>query len=364
MNIPLLDLKLQHASIKEEITAAINQVLEAGNYILGPNVRALEEEIAAYCGTIYGVGVANGTDAILLALEAFGIGPGDEVITTPFTFFATAEVISKLGATPVFVDIDPKTYNIDVGKIEDRITPKTKAIIPVHIFGQMADMDPIMEIANRYDLVVIEDACQAIGAEYKGIKAGSIGHAGCFSFFPSKNLGCYGDGGMVVTNDSKVMEKIKILRVHGSETKYFHTSLGYNSRLDELQAAILRVKLKYLDQWNGARAEKAKCYESLLANCDVVTPYAEENYKHVYHLYIIKVQNRNELMSRLKANGIASGIYYPLPLHFQEVYKNLGYNKGDLPQAEKAAEETLAVPLFPDLKEEDILEVTNVIKGI
>lgn len=364
MSIPLLDLKLQHASIKEEIMTVINQVLDNGNYILGPNVRALEEEIAAYCGTIYGVGVANGTDALLLALEAFGIGPGDEVITTPFTFFATAEGISKLGAVPVFVDIDPKTYNIDVGKIEDRITSKTKAIIPVHIFGQMADMDAIMEIADRYGLVVIEDACQAIGAEYKGKKAGSIGHAGCFSFFPSKNLGCYGDGGMVVTNDSMLTEKIKILRVHGSKTKYFHTSLGYNSRLDELQAAILRVKLKYLNQWNMARGEKAKRYDSLLASSNVVTPFVQEDYKHVYHLYIIKVKNRNELISQLKANGVASGIYYPVPLHLQEAFKGLGYDKGDLPEAEKAAEQTLALPLFPELQDEDILQVTAVVKGI
>ena len=234
----------------------------------------------------------------------------------------------------------------------------------MHIFGQMADMDPIMALAKKYSLIVIEDACQAIGAEYKGRKAGSIGHAGCFSFFPSKNLGCYGDGGMVVTRDSKIVEKIKILRVHGSKTKYFHTSLGYNSRLDELQAAILRVKLPHLDGWNRARQEKAGRYDSLLALDNVVTPFTQEDYKHVYHLYIIKVKKRNELISQLKAMGIASGIYYPIPLHLQVAYKGLGYKKGDLPEAEKAAEQTLALPLYPDLQDGDILQVVDVIRGI
>lgn len=352
MQIPLLDLKAQYNTIRQEIEEAVKGVLESGHYVLGPNVRALEQEIAQYCGVRYGIGVANGTDALMLCLLGYGIGPGDEVITTPYTFFATAEVVSQVGATPVFVDIDPRTYNLNVAQIESKISDKTRAIIPVHIFGQMADMDPIMVLAEKHNLVVIEDACQAIGAEYKGRKAGSIGHAGCFSFFPTKNLGGYGDGGMVVTDDEALAEKIRVLRVHGSKPKYYHTMVGYNSRLDELQAAILRVKLRYIDRWNGLRAEKAGIYNSLLAGSSINTPFSAENVRHVYHLYIISSPRREVIKTALADAGIDSGVYYPVPLHRQEVYRTLGYGEGSLPVSEQAARETLAIPLYPELTSE------------
>ena len=361
MNIPLLDLKAQYESIKDEINAAVIGVLESGNYVLGPNVKALEEEVAAYCGVKYGIGVANGTDALFLSLKAYGIGPGDEVITTPYTFFATAEVISLVGATPVFVDIDPRTYNIDATKIEQKITKKTKAIIPVHIFGQMADMGTIMEIAKKYNLLVVEDACQAIGAEYKGKKAGSIGRISCFSFFPTKNLGGYGDGGMIVTNDGEIAEKIRVLRMHGSKPKYYHSILGYNSRLDELQAAILRVKFKYLDKWNQQRREKAKIYDETLGNNILSVPYIAEGNISIYHLYIIRSKNRDDLMQKLKEKGIGCAVYYPIPLHLQRVYKVLGYAEGDLLEAEKASKESIAIPLYPELSEGMIREICRII---
>ncbi|MDO6355557.1 DegT/DnrJ/EryC1/StrS family aminotransferase [Caloramator sp. CAR-1] len=349
MKIQLLDLLAQFETIKDEIKDAVISTIESGHYILGPQVKKLEEDIASYCGVKHGIGVANGTDALLLALKAFGIGEGDEVITSPFTFFASAETISQAGAKPVFVDIDPDTYCIDVDKIEKKITERTKAIIPVHIFGQMVDMDRIMEIAKKYNLIVIEDACQAIGAEYKGKKAGSIGHAACFSFFPTKNLGGYGDGGMVVTNDDAVAERIRMLRFHGSKVKYYHEILGYNSRLDELQAAILNVKFKYLDEWNRKRAEKAEIYNDLLKDTSCKLPVVRDYNKHIYHLYIIQHEKRDELIKYLKDNGVATGIYYPVPLHLQNVYKDLGYKEGDLPNAEYASKRTFAIPLYPEL---------------
>jgi dTDP-4-amino-4,6-dideoxygalactose transaminase len=361
MKIPLIDLKAQYLSVKEEINNAVLEVLESGNYILGPNVKALEEEIASYCNTKYGIGVANGTDALVLSLLAFGIGKGDEVITSPFTFFATAEAISQVGATPVFVDVDQRTYNINPNQIEEKINEKTKAIIPVHIFGQMADMDPIMKIAEEHNLTVIEDACQAIGAEYKGKKAGSIGHASCFSFFPTKNLGGFGDGGMVVTNNENAMEKIKVLRVHGSKPKYYHSLLGYNSRLDEIQAAALRVNLKYIDQWNNQRVQKVNLYNKLLKNTDLTLPYEEYFNKHVYHLYIVRSTKRKKIMDMLKGNDIGCGIYYPVPLHLQGVYKELGYNEGDLTVAEEAASETFALPMFPEITEKQIKATVEII---
>jgi dTDP-4-amino-4,6-dideoxygalactose transaminase len=364
MMIPLLDLKAQYLSIKDEIDAAIQEVMVSGQYILGKNVEAFEKEIADYCGVKYGIGVANGTDALVLTLDAFGIGKGDEVITTPYTFFATAEAISRVGATPVFVDINPLTYNIDVTKIEEKISKKTKAIIPVHIFGQMADMDPIMEIAKSYNLTVIEDACQAIGAEYKGRKAGSIGHVACFSFFPTKNLGCYGDGGMVVTSDAELVDKLKRLRFHGSSKKYHHVILGYNSRLDEVQAAILRVKLKYLDNWNEKRREKAYLYNQLLQDANVGLPYVEPWNKSIYHLYIIRSDIRNKIKISLDEKQIANGIYYPVPLHLQEVYAMLGYKTGTLKNAEEASRETLAIPLYPEITLEQQEEVVKVMKGV
>lgn len=362
MNIQLLDLLAQYETIKDEIKDAVISTIESGHYILGPQVKKLEEDIAKYCGVKHGIGVANGTDALLLTLKAFGIGEGDEVITSPFTFFASAETISQAGAKPVFVDIDPDTYCIDVDKIEEKITERTKAIIPVHIFGQMVDMDRIMEIAKKHNLIVIEDACQAIGAEYKGKKAGSIGHAACFSFFPTKNLGGYGDGGMVVTNDDAVAERIRMLRFHGSKVKYYHEILGYNSRLDELQAAILNVKFKYLDEWNRKRAEKAGIYNDLLKDTSCKLPVARDYNTHIYHLYIIQHEKRDELIKHLKDNGVATGIYYPVPLHLQNVYKDLGYKEGDLPNAEYASKRTFAIPLYPELTLEQQKYVAEKIK--
>ncbi|CDF57743.1 DegT/DnrJ/EryC1/StrS family aminotransferase [Thermobrachium celere] len=362
MKLQLLDLKAQYETIKEEIKEAVINTIESGHYILGPQVKKLEEDIAKYCGVKHGIGVANGTDALVLTLKAFGIGEGDEVITTPFTFFASAETVSQVGATPVFVDVRPDTYCIDADKIEEKITSRTKAIIAVHIFGQMCDMDKIMDIANRHKLIVIEDACQAIGAEYKGKKAGSIGHAACFSFFPTKNLGGYGDGGMVVTNDDEIAQKIRMLRFHGSKIKYYHDMIGYNSRLDEIQAAILNVKFKYIDEWNNARKEKAHVYNELLRGTKCVTPYEDSKCKHIYHLYILQHENREELLKYLNENGVATGIYYPVPLHLQNVYKNLGYNEGDLPVSEMLSKRTFAIPLYPEITFDQQKYVADLIK--
>lgn len=348
MDIALFDLRNQYRVLKSEIDEAIQDVLAAGEYILGPQVRRLEEEVAGYCGVKYGVGVASGTDALFLSLVACGIGEGDEVITTPFTFFATAGAISRSGATPVFVDIDPSTYNIDPKKIEARITGRTKAVIPVHIFGQMADMDEILNLSRKYNLAVIEDACQAMGSENRGRKAGSLGITGCFSFFPTKNLGCYGDGGMVVTGDEKIAAKIKSLRAHGSSKKFFHDTVGYNSRLDEIQAAILLVKLKHFEEWLDKRVALAELYSRLLKGI-VDIPYIASGNKHTYHLYMIRTLQREPIKKYLEKNGVSSGVYYPLPLHLQAAYKSLGYKKGDLPVAEKASEELLAIPLHPEL---------------
>lgn len=361
-NIPLIDLTEQYEMIKEELHASIEKVFKSGQFILGQNVKALEEEIAHYTGNKYAIGVANGTDALVLTLDALGIGPGDEVITSPFTFFASAECISRVGARPVFVDIDPQTYCLDVRQVEAKITERTKAIIPVHIFGQMVDMDPILEIAKKYNLKVIEDACQAIGAAYKGRAAGSIGDAGCFSFFPTKNLGGYGDGGMVVTSNDELNAKIRLLRVHGSPKKYYHECLGYNSRLDEIQAAILRVKFRYLDKWNEARRNKAAIYTQAFKDLPLKTPYEAPYNYHVYHLYVVATTRRDELMGYLKQKGIGCGVYYPLPLHLQPVYKDLGYSKGDLPVAEELCEQALALPLYPELKEEEQQYIIQVVR--
>lgn len=364
MNIPLMDLKAQYRSIRDDVLKAVEKVLEGGRYILGPEVKALEEEVAALCGVGHGIGVANGTDALVLTLDALGIGPGDEVITTPFTFFATAESISRVGATPVFVDIDPGTYNLDVSQIKKRITPRTKAIMPVHIFGQPADMDEVMEVAREHGLWVVEDACQAIGAEYRGRKVGALGHAACFSFFPTKNLGGYGDGGMIVTDDESLARKLRSLRVHGSrpDSKYINTAIGYNSRLDELQAAILRIKLRRLEEWNVARRRKARLYHELLRDLPVETPVEAADRAHIYHLYIIQTEERTALIDHLNRHGIASGVYYPIPLHRQEVYRSLGYGEGSLPRVEKAAERTLALPLYPEMPEENVRYVAEVVR--
>ncbi len=362
MLIPLLDLKAQYLTIKEEINEAIHNVLDSSKFIFGPQMKALEEEIASFCGTKDAIAVANGTDALVLTLKALGIGPGDEVITTPFTFFASAEAVAQVGATPVFVDIDPVTLNMDLNLLESRITLRTKALIPVHIFGQMLNMERVMEIAARHDLKVIEDAAQALGAEYKGKKAGSVGHAGTFSFFPTKNLGAYGDAGMVVTNDEYLAAKLRSLRFHGCQTKYYHDEIGYNSRLDELQAAILRVKLRYLKGWNEGRRVKAGIYNSLLTDVPVIIPGCDANALPIYHLYVIQTDRRQALMERLAQAGIANAIYYPVPLHLQKAFRDLGYKKGDFTVAEKACEQALAIPCYPELTSEQQRQIVTVIK--
>ncbi|WP_097026007.1 DegT/DnrJ/EryC1/StrS family aminotransferase [Clostridium peptidivorans] len=362
MKVDLLDLKVQYHNIQEEVDKAIKEVLESTHFIMGPNVKEFEKEASEFTGVKHALGVANGTDAIMLILRALGVGPGDEVITTPYTFFASAETTSVLGATPVFADIDKNTLCIDPESIEKKITDKTKAIIPVHIFGQMCDMDKIMEISKKYNIPVIEDACQAIGAEYKGKKAGSIGIAGTYSFFPTKNLGCYGDGGMVVTNDDELAENIRMLRVHGARAKYRHEAIGYNSRLDEIQAAVLRVKLNYLNQWSSNRYERAQVYHELLKDTDIVVPFEDKNCKQVYHQYVIRCEKRDELAKYLNEKGIGNAIYYPIPVHLLEVYKSLGYKEGDLPVSDKACEKALALPMFPELTREQQEYVVNCIK--
>ena len=347
-----IDLNAQYKSIKKEIDRAIKRVLDSGVFIGGEEVEKFEKEIAKFCGTKYTVGINSGTDALFLSLKALGIKQGDEVITTPFTFIATAEVIANLGAKPVFIDIDPKTFNIDPSKIEEVITKKTKAIIPVHLFGQMAEMGKIMRIAEKYKLYVIEDAAQAIGAEYKGKKAGSIGDIGCFSFFPAKNLGACGDGGMVITNNKKLADKIRLLRNHGSskKEKYLNLILGTNSRLDAIQAAILRVKLKYLNRWNKERRDYARYYSQGLKGIgDVITPVIESNRSHIFHQYTIRTKFRDKFQKYLKEKGIPTKVYYPLPLHLQPALKYLGYKKGDFPQAEKATREVLNLPIYPEI---------------
>jgi dTDP-4-amino-4,6-dideoxygalactose transaminase len=364
MTIPLVDLKAQYDSIRDEIDDAVHKVVQSGQFILGPEVKAFEDEMAAYCGTKYAVGVASGTDALHLALLACGIKPGDEVITTPFTFIATAESITKCGARPVFVDIDLKTYNIGPSQIEYKISKKTRAILPVHLYGQPAAMGRILDIAGKHNLKVIEDCAQALGAEYKGKKVGSLGDAGCLSFFPSKNLGAYGDGGMVVTNDAQIAETVRILRVHGSKATYQHVMHGFNSRLDALQAAILRVKLKHLDRWNELRRSKAALYTKLLSQVDgIEPPHFDKNCKSSCNYYTVRIKdsrlNRNELRKHLESKSIQTAVYYPLSLHLQEVYKYLGYKPGDFPQSELAQEQVLSLPMYAELREEQIEEVVG-----
>lgn len=364
MSIPLLDLKAQYLTIKDDIDQAIQRVLDSSKFVLGPEMRAFEEEMAAYCGVKEAVAVGNGTDALLLALRGFGVGPGDEVITTPFTFFASAETVAALGATPVFVDIDPVTLNMDLDQLESKITPRTKAVIPVHIFGQMVDVERVMEIAARHDLKVLEDSAQAIGANYRGRKAASIGHAGTFSFFPTKNLGAYGDAGMIVTDDEGLAAHLRMLRFHGCKTKYYHDEIGYNSRMDEIQAAILRVKFKHIDEWNAARREKAQIYNELLAGLSLTLPGIDPEGTPVFHLYVLRTDKREKLMAALKEQGIGTAIYYPVPLHLQRVFRDLGYREGDLPVAEKACSQAMALPCFPELTLEQQKEVVAVIKKV
>jgi len=362
--IPLVDLKAQYETIKDEVDQAVREVLEGQYFILGPKVQELEEKIADYCNVKYGIGVASGSDALLLSLMAIGVGYGDEIITTPFTFFATAGSVSRLGAKPVFADIDPRTYNLDPQLIEEKITDKTKAIIPVHLYGQCADMDPILAIAAEHDICVIEDAAQAIGAKYRGGEAGSMGDLGCLSFFPTKNLGGYGDGGMILTNNEELAEKLRILRAHGSKPKYYHSVVGCNSRLDALQAAILLAKLKHLDSWNEARRQNARIYDSILANMDLVTPHAEDFNHHIYNQYVIRVKDRDGLKAFLKDEGVGTEIYYPVPLHLQQCYSDLGYEPGDMPASEEASEQALALPVYPELTREQQEQIVELIREI
>lgn len=392
MNIPLIDLKAQYESLADELNKVTLQVLSSANYILGKNVTEFEKEFAEYVGVKHAISVGNGTDALVLALKAMGIGEGDEVITTPFTFFATAESISAVGAIPVFVDVRKDTFNIDTSKIEDKITKNTKAIMPVHIFGQAADMDEINEIAKKHNLLVIEDACQAIGGKYKGRNIGSLGDIACFSFFPTKNLGCAGDGGMIVTDNDDLAVIARALRTHGSgengqkafnllnnieekvqtsegsndtiynPLKYYNYLIGYNTRLDAIQAAILRVKIREIDKWNSRRREIVEQYNEAFKDLDLVIPVCDENNQHVYHMYILQSEDREGMLSKLKDKGVATGVYYPVPLHLQKVYKDLGYKEGDMPVSEYLSHRTFAIPVYPELNEEQIKYIIECVK--
>jgi dTDP-4-amino-4,6-dideoxygalactose transaminase len=362
MNVPLLDLKAQYATIKAEVNAAVAEVLESQHFILGAKVEQCEKAVATYSSCAHAVGVSSGSDALLVCLMAENIGTDDEVITTPYTFFATAGAIARVGATPVFVDIDPVTYNIDATQIAAKVTERTRAIIPVHLYGQMADMDPMIRIAEARGLVLIEDAAQAIGAEYRGRRAGSIGHYGCFSFFPSKNLGAAGDGGMVVTNDASRAEKVRCLRAHGSKPKYYHKVIGGNFRLDAIQAAIISAKLPYLDGWTAARQNNAARYDRLFAEAELpVGVPAVVCDRHIFNQYVIRVSNRDGLQSFLKNKGVGTEVYYPVPMHLQECFGYLGDKAGAYPESERAAKETLALPICPEVTDEEARYVVECI---
>jgi dTDP-4-amino-4,6-dideoxygalactose transaminase len=373
MGVPLLDLKAHHDPLHKEVMAALEATFRSQAFILGPDVAKLEERVAAYCQTKYGIGVSSGTDALLLALMAIGVGPGDEVVTTPYSFFATAGAVARLGAKPVFVDIDPSTYNLDPSRLAKAVTSKTKAVIPVHLYGQCAEMAPLLELARSSNLKVIEDAAQAIGADYRdGRRAGSMGTVGCLSFFPSKNLGCLGDGGMVVTNDQDLAERMRVLRVHGGKPKYYHKFIGGNFRLDTLQAAVLNVKLGYLDDWTKRRQDNAERYEKLFQQTDLVqrgrvqlpnAVYRDTavTHHHIYNQFVLRVERRNDLMAFLKQRGIGSEIYYPVPFHMQECFRYLGYKEGDFPQSETAANHTLAIPIYAELTSAQQTEVVDAI---
>jgi dTDP-4-amino-4,6-dideoxygalactose transaminase len=359
--IPMVDLQRQYQQLKPDLDAAVQDVLNQSQFILGPNVTALEKEIAAYHGSAFAIGVASGTDALLLALRACGIGPGDEVITTPFTFIATAEVVALLGAVPVFVDIEPDTFNIDPEKIEQKITAKTRAIIPVHLFGHPAAMTAIMGLAEKYKLKIIEDCAQAFGAEHHGKKVGAFGDCGCFSFFPSKNLAGYGDGGMIVTNDEHMANKIRMLRNHGSTVRYHHSLIGYNSRLDEIQAAIIRVKFRYIDSFNTSRRANAEIYRTLLHASGMALPTERLGCRHVYHQFTIRSARRDRIMVALQENGIASAVYYPVPLHRQEAFAGGDAAGERLACAEACADEVLSIPMFPELSQDEIRIICDVV---
>jgi dTDP-4-amino-4,6-dideoxygalactose transaminase len=361
--IPFVDLKAQYAQLKPEVLAAITRVLESSQYVLGPEVLAFEEEFATYSQTQYAIGVNTGTSALHLSLLAAGIGPGDEVITVPFTFVATTAAIVYVGARPVFVDVDPRTFTIDVARVESAITSRTRAILPVHLYGQPADMDPILDIARRHGLTVIEDAAQAHGAEYRGRRAGGLGDLGCFSFYPGKNLGAYGEGGAITTNRPDFAHTIRLLRDWGAEHKYLHVLKGYNYRLEELQAAVLRVKLRHLEDWTDARRRHARGYNALLADAAVVTPHEQSDVRHVYHLYVVRSQERELLQRWLGAAGVSTNIHYPVPVHLQPAYADLGYQRGDFPISERAAAEVLSLPMFAELESDQLAQVANVISN-
>src|SRR5258705_9966169 len=386
MNVPLLDLKAQYETIRTELEQAMRAVMESQHFILGPHVQRCEEAIAAYCQAPHAIGVSSGSDALLICLMAEGIGAGDEVITTPYTFFATAGAIARVGARPVFADIDPVTYNLAVDQVAAKITTRTKAIIPVHLYGQSADMRAVMEIASARNLVVIEDAAQSIGARYDGHSSGTIGHYGCFSFFPSKNLGAAGDGGMVVTNDPKRAERLRILRAHGAHPKNYHRLIGGNFRLDALQGAIVSAKLPHLDGWTEGMRANARRYDRLFAESGLIVSDSrdwaqtrsngesvardrnmvlptEVTERHVFNQYVIPVDRPDELKAHLQKNGIGTEVYYPDPMHIQECFKDLGYNRGDFPESEAAAEHTLALPIYPELNDEQAEYVVHTIRG-
>jgi dTDP-4-amino-4,6-dideoxygalactose transaminase len=357
MDIPVINLKAQFEPLREQMRAAIERVMDTQQFVLGAEVKSLEEEIARYSNTKHAVGCASGSDALLLALMALDVKAGDEVITTPFTFFATGSAIARLGARPVFVDIDARTYNIDPAKVEAAITQRTRALMPVHMYGQCADMEPLMEIGRRHGIPIIEDAAQAIGAEDRGWRAGSIGLLGCFSFYPTKNLGGAGDGGMIVTNDDALAERLRALRVHGGITEYLHKEVGINSRLDALQAVVLRVKLPHLDEWSNERRRNADQYNQLFSKVslsyEVITPFIGSDGRHIFHQYVVRVpEHRDALMVHLNKCGIGTKIYYPVPLHLQECFRYLGYQAGDFPESEGAAQETFALPVYPELTDE------------
>jgi dTDP-4-amino-4,6-dideoxygalactose transaminase len=363
MKVPLLDLGRQYSFLKNEIDEAIQDVLNHGLFIMGPEVKQLESELATYCESRHGIGVASGTDALLLSLRSLGIGPGDEVITSTFTFFSTAGVISRLGARPVFADIDSKTFNIDPAAIAGAISDKTGAIMPVHLYGQICEMDEIMAIAGQKNIPVVEDAAQAVGSTYKDRKAGSFGRTACYSFYPSKNLGAYGDGGFITTNDDELADLIRRLRVHGARPKYYHSTVGYNSRLDTMQAAVLRVKLRHLQSWHESRREKALRYNDIFRSFpQVQIPYVRDYNYHIFHQYTIIVEDRDGLKEFLKSRDIGFDIYYPVPLHLQECYKNLGYKKGDLPASEDLANRVISLPIFPELTESEQDFVADTVK--
>lgn len=367
MKVPLIDLQAQYAPIRDAVRLAVDRVFETQQFVMGPEVAALEAEVAAYCQTKEAIGCASGSDALLLALMALNVGPGDEVITTPFSFFATGSAIARLGARPVFVDIDPLTYNLNVERIAAAITPRTRVVLPVHLYGQCADMDQILALCNSKNVTVLEDAAQAIGAEDRGRRAGSMGIAGCFSFYPSKNLGAAGDAGIISTSDPDFSARVRRLRVHGGLTEYQHIEVGLNSRIDALQAAVLRAKLPHLDGWSNARAQKAQNYSHLLEgaklNFKLDPPFIKPDSRHIFHQYVVRVpEHREALMEHLKARDVATKIYYPIPLHLQECFAYLGYKEGDFPEAEKAARETFALPLYPELTAEQQEYVVHAIQ--